>query len=181
MVKLGEDGVAEHIRTIGLWRNKRLADVERAFFSHHWAPAGFSFDKARLVKDKAYRAVSWLPLSSPAFDKSFKPYAYDPEKAKKLLAEAGYPNGFEFEWTTSQNESWGLPIVEAVIPMLARVGIKAKPKLVQYIRNTTTLADGDISPEGLRFIPASASPTGVSLLAVGHEVTGSVAVYQIKP
>ena len=80
----------------------------------------------RLVKDKAYRAVSWLPLSSPAFDKSFKPYAYDPEKAKKLLAEAGYPNGFEFELTTSQNESWGLPIVEAIIPMLAKVGIKAE-------------------------------------------------------
>ena len=85
----------------------------------------------RLVKDKAYRAVSWLPLSSPAFDKSVKPYAFDPEKAKKLLAEAGYPNGFEFELTTSQNESWGLPIVEAIIPMLAKVGIKVKPKLVE--------------------------------------------------
>jgi len=85
----------------------------------------------RLVKDKAYRAVSWLPLSSPAFDKSVKPYAYDPEKAKKLLAEAGYPNGFEFELTTSQNESWGLPIVEAIIPMLAKAGIKVKPKMVE--------------------------------------------------
>jgi peptide/nickel transport system substrate-binding protein len=85
----------------------------------------------RLVKDKAYRAVSWLPLTSPAYDKARKPYAYDPEKAKKLLAEAGYPNGFEFEWTTSQNESWGLPIVEAVIPMLAKVGIKVKVKQVE--------------------------------------------------
>ncbi|NCT83623.1 MAG: hypothetical protein GXC94_10790 [Comamonadaceae bacterium] len=35
---------------IGLWRNKRLADIERAFFTHHWAPAGFSFDKARLLR-----------------------------------------------------------------------------------------------------------------------------------
>jgi len=85
----------------------------------------------RLVKDKAYRAVAWLPLTSPAYDKERKPYAYDPEKAKKLLAEAGYPNGFEFEWTTSQNESWGLPIVEAVIPMLAKVGIKVKVKQVE--------------------------------------------------
>jgi peptide/nickel transport system substrate-binding protein len=97
----------------------------------------------RLVKDKAYRAVSWLPLSSPAFDKSVKPYAYDPDKAKKLLAEAGYPNGFEFELTTSQNESWGLPIVEAIIPMLARVGIKVKPKLVEATVLTDILMKGE--------------------------------------
>jgi len=96
----------------------------------------------RLVKDKAYRAVSWLPLSSPSFDKSIKPYPYDPEKAKKLLAEAGYPNGIEFELTTSQNESWGLPIVEAIIPMLAKAGIKVKPKLVEVTVLTDTLMKG---------------------------------------
>lgn len=85
----------------------------------------------RLVKDKAYRAVSWLPLTAPGFDKTRKPYEFNPDKAKALLAEAGYKDGFEFEWTTSQNESWGLPIVEAVIPMLAKVGLKVKVKQVE--------------------------------------------------
>ena len=61
----------------------------------------------RLVKDKAYRAVSWLPPSSASFDKTMKPYPFDQAKAKKLLADSGYPDGFEFELTTSQNESWG--------------------------------------------------------------------------
>ncbi len=97
----------------------------------------------RLVKDKAFRASSWLPIGLDGFDPTLKPYAFDIEKAKKLLADAGYPNGFEFEWTTSQNESWGLPIVEAVIPMLAKVGIVAKPKLIEAAVLTETILKGD--------------------------------------
>ena len=92
----------------------------------------------RLVKDKAYRATSWLPSSSTAYDKNRKSYAFDPEKAKKLLAEAGYPDGFEFEWTASQNESWGKPIVEATLPYLAKVGIKVVPKVVEAAALTET-------------------------------------------
>jgi peptide/nickel transport system substrate-binding protein len=113
----------------------------------------------RLVKDKAYRAVSWLPPSSAAFDKTIKPYAYDPEKAKKLLADAGYANGFEFELTTSQNESWGLPIVEAIVPMLAKVGITPKPELVEMAR----LAE--IAMKGDHQAVIGSTPTGPDALA----------------
>ncbi|MFZ4693406.1 MAG: choice-of-anchor I family protein [Burkholderiaceae bacterium] len=73
-----------------------------------------------------------------------------------------------------------LALERASAVMMYKITDPTKPRLVQYIRNTTTLLDGDISPEGMKFIPASQSPTGVALLAVGHEVTGSVAVYQIK-
>ncbi|WOC16123.1 ABC transporter substrate-binding protein [Pseudochrobactrum sp. MP213Fo] len=97
----------------------------------------------RLGKDKAYRAVSWLPLSSPAFDKDAQPYAFDPEKAKALLAEAGYPDGFEFELTATQNESWGLTIVEAIIPMLDKVGIKVKARPVEAAVLSEMVPGGD--------------------------------------
>ena len=65
--------------------------------------------------------------------------------------------------------------------MMYQITNPAKPKFVQYIRNTSDAATtGDISPEGLKFISAADSPTGVPLLMVGYEVTGSMAVFQIK-
>ena len=65
--------------------------------------------------------------------------------------------------------------------MMYQITNPAKPKFVQYIRNTSDAATtGDISPEGLKFISAANSPTGVPLLLVGYEVSGSMAVFQIK-
>lgn len=78
----------------------------------------------KLLKNKAYPAVSWLPISSPAFDKDAKAYPYNPEKAKALLKEAGFESGLKFSVTATDNESWGVPIVEAIIPMLKKVGVE---------------------------------------------------------
>ncbi len=35
---------------IGMWRTKRLADIEKAFFTHEWGKLGFSFDKSRILR-----------------------------------------------------------------------------------------------------------------------------------
>ncbi|HMN93927.1 MAG TPA: choice-of-anchor I family protein [Hydrogenophaga sp.] len=56
----------------------------------------------------------------------------------------------------------------------------AAPTFVQWLQNTTNLVDGDISPEGLAFVPADRSPTGAALLLAGHEVSGSLAVWEIR-
>ena len=41
-------------------------------------------------------------------------------------------------------------------------------------------AAGDLGPEGIRFIPASESPTGDSMLAVANEISGTTTLYSIS-
>lgn len=55
-----------------------------------------------------------------------------------------------------------------------------KPRQVSYL-NTRTGTGGDRGPEGLTYIAADDSPTGEPLLVVGHESSGTTAVYRIRP
>lgn len=55
-------------------------------------------------------------------------YAYDPAKAKALLKEAGYPDGFEFDLYAYREREF----TEAIIGDLVKVGLKPKLNYVQY-------------------------------------------------
>lgn len=62
-----------------------------------------------LYRGTGIPAKNPIPPSLWSYDDSIKDYPYDPVLAKQLLAEAGYPNGFE---TTL----WALPIPRPYIP-----------------------------------------------------------------
>ncbi|MCW3474442.1 ABC transporter substrate-binding protein [Limobrevibacterium gyesilva] len=67
-------------------------------------------------------------------------YDYDPAKAKQLLAEAGYPNGFDTEIVSANIlSSWS----GAVQSYLAAVGIRAKVTTLQAAAAVTRAQKGD--------------------------------------
>ena len=47
------------------------------------------------------------------------------------------------------------------------------------VEGDATLA-GDLGPEGMKFIASQYSPTGLPLLLIGNEVSGTTTVYQLK-
>jgi peptide/nickel transport system substrate-binding protein len=55
-----------------------------------------------------------------------KPYPYDPDMAKKLLADAGHASGFPFTWTVTQGVyPKDIEVAQAAASQLEKVGIKA--------------------------------------------------------
>jgi len=85
----------------------------------------------KLIKNKAFKATSFLPTSSPAFDPDLPPYAYDVKKAKELMAAAGYKDGFDLEVIGTNSQSYGVRVVEAIIPFLKKIGIRVKPQQLE--------------------------------------------------
>jgi len=79
----------------------------------------------RIMGGVAIPAGELLPVPLFGTSPDRKPDRYDPEAAKKLLAEAGYPNGFELV-LGSPNDRYinDEKVAQAIAQMLARIGIK---------------------------------------------------------
>ena len=79
----------------------------------------------RVMEGVAVPAGQFLPDGYFGISEKLKPVAYDAEGAKKLLAEAGYPNGFKLTLHTPNGRYINdVKIAEAVAQMLTRVGIE---------------------------------------------------------
>jgi peptide/nickel transport system substrate-binding protein len=86
---------------------------------------------------QAVRANS--PISNRVFgaNTGLEPYAYDQERAKELLAEAGFPAGFSTTLWTNENPQ-RMQIAEIVQAELANIGVQVDVEVVEW---GTYLAD----------------------------------------
>lgn len=105
-------------------------------------------NKARIVKlinGRAEPANQVLPPGMPGYDKDYMGYEYDPKKAKALLAEAGYKDGFStvlFANNTDPNPR----IAQAIQQDLAAVGIKAELKTLAQENVIAAAGSADQAP-----------------------------------
>ena len=77
------------------------------------------------------------------FNTDIDDFGYDPEKARGMLAEAGYPDGFEITFKCpSGRYAQDREVCEAVAGMLADVGVKAELILLEpgeFLRQLRTM------------------------------------------
>ncbi len=75
-----------------------------------------------------------LAPGSLGYDPNLKPHAYDPEKARQLLAEAGYENGININCynLTTPREPYIKEVGETIYAYLAEVGIKCRIVQMEY-------------------------------------------------
>ncbi|TGA96472.1 ABC transporter substrate-binding protein [Sporolactobacillus shoreae] len=107
-------------------------------------------DKSGIIKafynGQAQPAVNPMPPSLLGYDKSIKPYPYDLTQAKKLLAQAGFPNGFTTTLYTMSNPRDYIPepmnVAQSIQSTFGKIGVKVKIVTVEWSSYIDKLTKG---------------------------------------
>jgi ABC-type transport system substrate-binding protein len=136
-VPLGESKRWEEIHTAELQRRPALKDLYVAINTTRGPlkdvrvrrALNHAVDVSTLLttvySGRGVPAAGSLPPGIPGYDSTRAPYAYNPTEAKRLLVEAGHPNGFSIKlWRTQRAELARL--AQSLQQSLAEVGIRAE-------------------------------------------------------
>ena len=92
----------------------------------------------QVINGRAVPATQPLPPSMPGYTEGYEGYAYDPDAAKALLADAGFADGFETELFV-MNTDPNPRIAQAIQQDLSKIGIKAS---IQSLAQASVIAAG---------------------------------------
>lgn len=89
-----------------------------------------------LFNGYASLSTGYITPSNMGYNDSLEPYPYDPEKAKELLAEAGYPDGFEIGFACPTGAYTNFEqVCEAVGGYLNEIGITFEGGEIQFMES----------------------------------------------
>nr|AGF93164.1 oligopeptide ABC transporter substrate-binding protein [uncultured organism] len=100
-----------------------------------------------LLKGLAEKTVTLLTEKDLGFNPDVEPYGYNPEKARELLDEAGYPNGFEIEMATLSGRYINdEQVAQAIAGYLGDIGVDVKLQVMEFGAFNDKLFSKQISP-----------------------------------
>jgi len=112
-----------------------------------------------------------------ALHKGLKPYGYQPEKARQLLREAGYPKGFTVELDCVDETK---AVAEAYSMQLEEIGVKAKIRTWDYGVLRQKGKKGERSFLFLFWGSASLVPDGIMIPKLKTKGVGNYSFYSNK-
>ncbi len=107
-----------------------------------------AIDKDRIVQminGRAVPANQPLPPTMPGYDEEYEGYAYDPEAARQMLADAGFPDGFETELYV-MNVDPNPRIAQAIQQDLSQIGITAEIRSLAQANVIAAGGEADQAP-----------------------------------
>jgi peptide/nickel transport system substrate-binding protein len=126
--------VGAHVWYLGINNQKKPFDDKRVRQALNYA-----VNKDAIVRDvlKGTGTPSRGPVlpNTWAADPALKAYPYDPERAKKLLAEAGYPNGFSTTlWAPESGSGMQAPVAMSTVMQsnLKAVGVNVTLQTMEW-------------------------------------------------
>jgi peptide/nickel transport system substrate-binding protein len=126
--------VGAHVWYLGMNNQKKPFDDKRVRQALNYA-----VNKDAIVKDvlKGTGASSRGPVLPGTWgaDPALKAYPYDPERAKKLLAEVGYPNGFSTTlWVPESGSGMQAPVAMSTVMQsnLKAVGVNVSLQTMEW-------------------------------------------------